>query len=53
MEIPTEILLKSINPLNKDYDQNTLEEIGGGGQGTIFKVKCITDEKFYAVKQFK
>jgi hypothetical protein len=43
MEIPTEELLKSLNPLNKDYYHNSLKKIGDGGQGTIFKVKCRND----------
>jgi hypothetical protein len=43
MEIPTEKLLESLKPLSKDYDQNSLKEIGGGGQGTVFKVKCRSD----------
>ena len=43
MEIPTEILLESLKPLKDDYYKNSLEKIGAGGQGDIFKVKCKTD----------
>ncbi len=38
MEIPTEELLKSLNPLKKDYSQKSLVKIGFGAQASIFKV---------------
>ncbi len=53
MDIPTEKLLESLKPLSKDYDQNSLDEIGQGNQGQVFKVKCRSDKKFYAVKKSK